>query len=174
MVSPSVPSLSTFPGTPPPPPHSSWLTCLPFICFPDAKSYICVSSTMGGELCLLQSNGSSFLPYFVCLDPPTLSFDLVFTALDLFPVHIILLQQATREDSFNWLLAPLASWTDNSLSSLFSSLSTPHAYAASCLHLCLSSTSLSCLTSPNPSSGSTLSSEKLALLIVPLPTFLNL
>lgn len=129
---------------------------------------------MGGELCLLQSNGSSFLPYFVCLDPPTLSFDLVFTALDLFPVHIILLQQATREDSFNWLLAPLASWTDNSLSTLFSSLSTPHAYAASCLHLCLSSTSLSCLTSPNPSSGSTLSSEKLALLIVPLPTFLDL
>lgn len=47
-------SSKTFPGTPPLP-HSSWLTCPPLMLFTAAKSYICISSTMGGEPCFLQS-----------------------------------------------------------------------------------------------------------------------
>lgn len=54
-ISPSVCSSKAFPGTPPPS-HSSGLTCPPLMLFTAAKSYICISSTMGGEPRFLQSS----------------------------------------------------------------------------------------------------------------------
>lgn len=54
VVSPSMCSSKTFPGTTPPQ-HSSWLTCPTLMLFTAAKSYICISSTMGGEPRFLQS-----------------------------------------------------------------------------------------------------------------------
>lgn len=164
-----VPS-SPFPGLPPA--HSSWLTCPPRVFHSCSKLYLrilCHGCTSCSPDC------SSSLPYIVCLDQPALfAFDLVLTAMVvLFPDNI---QSCTKNRPviswFSWLFSKLLNSSSSSWSP-YPRLMLDPASVYVFLYVLLVSFLLF-LTSPNPSSGLTLSSMKLASSTAPLWTSLDL
>lgn len=155
VISPSACCSKSPPG-PPPSPHSSWLTCSSFMCFTAAKSYICISSAMGGELCFLRSSLLQFTSPWDCLDQLDLfSFDLALIALvDLFPdQRPVYTKTLPVFVWFCWLLAKL---TSGRILLYFGSLSQSLMLTLRHASPAVSSALCALLTSPNPSSRPTL------------------